>query len=72
MNAGSVVAVRCLRCQHEGVLSRNDLTRFGLNPHSPIAAYVKRLRRGECGCSSVIAKRTMQPTTEHDRRKRSA
>ena len=57
VNAGSVVAVRCLRCQHEGVLSRNDLTRFGLNPHSPIAAYVKRLRCGECASSHVMAKR---------------
>jgi hypothetical protein len=52
VNAGSVVAVRCLRCQHEGVLSRNDLTRFGLNPHLPIAAYVKRLRCGECASST--------------------
>jgi hypothetical protein len=25
-----------------------------LNPHSPIAAYVKRLRCGECGSSSVM------------------
>jgi hypothetical protein len=32
VNAGSVVVVRCLRCQGPG---RNDLTRFGLNPHSP-------------------------------------
>ena len=48
-------------------MSRNDLTRFGLNPHSPIAAYVKRLRCGECGSSSVMAKRTTQPLAERDR-----
>ena len=55
MNAGGVVVVRCLRCPHRGVLSRNDLSRFGFNLHSPSAAYVKRLRCGECGCSSVMA-----------------
>ena len=72
MNAGIVVVVRCLRCQHRDVLSRNDLTRFDLNLHSPIATYVKRLRCGECDSSSVMAKRTTRPNTEHDRRKRRA
>jgi hypothetical protein len=64
--------VRCLRCQHQGVLSRNDLTRFGLKPDAPINGFVKRLRCNEGGCASVMAKRTMQPNTEHDRRKRRA
>jgi hypothetical protein len=36
-------------------LSRNDLTRFGLKPDAPIAAFVKRLRCSECGCASVVA-----------------
>jgi hypothetical protein len=53
-----VVVVRCLRCQHEGVLSRNDLTRFGLKADAPIATYAKRLRCSECRSGSIMAKRT--------------
>jgi hypothetical protein len=72
MTALSVVVVRCLSCQHKGALSRNDLTRFGLKPEAPITAFVKRLRCSECGSASVMAKRTMQPNSEQDRRKRRA
>jgi hypothetical protein len=67
-----VVVVHCLHCGHEGSLSRTALVRFGLDPNAPIAAYVKRLRCSKCGSSSVMAKRTTQPNTEHDRRKRRA
>jgi hypothetical protein len=67
-----VVVVRCLHCAHEGSLSRTALVRFGLDPNAPIAAYVKRLRCSKCGSSSVMAKRTTQPNTEQDRRKRRA
>jgi hypothetical protein len=49
VKAVGVVVVRCFRCQHRGVLSRNDLIRFGLKPDAPITAYVKRLRCSECG-----------------------
>jgi hypothetical protein len=67
-----VVVVRCLHCGREGSLSRTTLVRFGLDPNAPIAAYVKRLRCSKCGSSSVMAKRTTQPNTEQDRRKRRA
>jgi hypothetical protein len=67
-----VVVVRCLRCGHDGSLSRTALARFGLDPNAPIVAYVKRLRCSKCGSSSVMAKRTTQPNTEQDRRKRRA
>jgi hypothetical protein len=67
-----VVVVGCLHCGHEGSLSHTALVRFGLDPNAPIAAYVKRLRCSKCGSSSVMAKRTTEPNTEQDRRKRRA
>ena len=67
-----VVVVRCLHCGHEGTLSQNALTRFGLNPDATIAAYVKRLRCSKCGSRSVMAKRTTRRITDQDRRKRQA
>src|SRR5215472_17238732 len=59
-----VVVVRCLHCGHEGTLSQNALTRFGLNPDAPIAAYVKRLR-----CSMRQKKRHDQANDAADPRK---
>jgi DNA-directed RNA polymerase subunit RPC12/RpoP len=67
-----VVVVRCLHCGHEGTLSQNALTRFGLNPDAPIAAYVKRLRCSKCGSRSVMAKRATRRITDQDSRKRHA
>jgi hypothetical protein len=66
------VVVRCLHCAHEGSLSRTALVRFGLDPTRQSLPYVKRLRCSKCGSSSVMAKRTTQPNTEQDRRKRRA
>jgi hypothetical protein len=66
------VLVVCLHCGHEGTLSQDALTRFGLNPAAPIAAYVKRLRCSKCGSGSVMAKRTTRQNSDHNRRKRHA
>jgi RNase P subunit RPR2 len=66
------VLVVCLHCGHEGTLSQNALTRFGLNPDAPIPAYVKRLRCSKCGSRSVMAKRTMRRITDQDRQMRHA
>jgi hypothetical protein len=51
----SVIVVRCLSCQHRGIIAEHDLVRFGLNP---IAQFVKRLRCRKCGSGSVLAKRS--------------
>ena len=42
------VMVECLKCGHVGVLSPKALSRAGLSPSTPIAAFVKRLRRRRC------------------------
>jgi hypothetical protein len=51
------VAVRCLRCRHEGSLLRAEFARFGLKLDAPIAAFMKRLRCSKCGSASVMARR---------------
>ena len=38
------VTVECLKCGHIGVLTPDALSRFSMRPHTPIAAFVKRLR----------------------------
>jgi hypothetical protein len=53
-----VITVRCLRCQHRGVIAEADLPRFGVKPGAPVARFVKRLRCRKCGSGSVIAQRT--------------
>ena len=54
----SVIVVRCLSCQHRGIIAEHDLVRFGLKPDAPIAQFVKRLRCRKCGSGSVLAKRS--------------
>ena len=54
----SVIVVRCLSCQHRGIIAEHDLVRFGLKPGAPIARFVKRLRCRKCGSGSVMAQRT--------------
>jgi hypothetical protein len=51
------VTVECLTCGHIGVLTREALTRFSIQPNTPIAAFVKRLRCRRCGSQSVLATR---------------
>jgi hypothetical protein len=53
-----VIAVRCLRCRHRGVIAERDLVRFGIKPGAPVAQFVKRLRCRQCGSGGVIAQRT--------------
>jgi Ku70/Ku80-like protein len=57
MTSRSVVAIQCLRCRHQGLVSDETLVRFGLKPGSPISSFVKRLRCVKCGSGSVLAKR---------------
>jgi hypothetical protein len=64
------VLVRCLRCQHEGVVSRTEFGRFGLKPDAPIAAFVKRLRCSECGSASVMARRASRDPVAYPPRQR--
>jgi len=40
-----VIVVRCLRCQHRGIIAEGNLVRFGIKPGAPLAQFVKRLRR---------------------------
>jgi ribosomal protein S27AE len=54
----SVIVVRCLSCQHRGIIAEHGLVRFGLNPGAPIAQFVKRLRCRKCGSGSVMARRS--------------
>jgi hypothetical protein len=54
----SVIVVRCLSCQHRGIIAEHELVRFGLNPGAPIARFVKRLRCRKCGSGSVTATRS--------------
>ena len=54
----SVIVVRCLSCQHRGVIAERDLVRFGLKEGAPIAQFVKRLRCRKCGSGSVLAKKS--------------
>src|SRR5215472_17071668 len=51
------VTVECLTCGHVGFLSPKVLSRAGLTPGTPIAAFVKRLRCRRCGSQSVLATR---------------
>jgi hypothetical protein len=53
-----VIVVRCLTCQHRGVIAEDDLVRFGIKPGAPVAQFVKRLRCRKCGSGSVMAQRT--------------
>jgi hypothetical protein len=48
----SVIMVRCLSCQHHGIIAEDDLVRFRLKPGAPIAQFVKRLRCRKCGSGS--------------------
>jgi hypothetical protein len=54
----SVIVVRCLTCQHSGVIAEVDLVQFGIKPGAPVAQFVKRLRCRKCGSGSVMAQRT--------------
>ena len=54
----SVIVVRCLSCQHRGVIAEADLVGFGIKPGAPVAQFVKRLRCRKCGSVSVMAQRT--------------
>ena len=40
-----VIVVRCLSCQHRGIIAEGNLVRFGIKPGAPLAQFVKRLRR---------------------------
>jgi ribosomal protein L37E len=55
------VTVQCLRCGHTGLLTREALLRFSIQPDTPIAAFVKRLRCRRCGSRSVLATRNPPP-----------
>jgi uncharacterized protein YlaI len=52
-----VVQVRCLHCEHKGVLDDQTLDSFGIKPNAPIASFVKRLRCSDCGSGNLIANR---------------
>jgi hypothetical protein len=52
-----VIVVRCLSCQHRGVIAEADLVGFGIKPGAPVAQFVKRLRCRKCGSGSVMAQR---------------
>jgi hypothetical protein len=55
-----VIVVRCLSCQHRGIIAEGNLVRFGIKPGAPVAQFVKRLRCRKCGSGSgsVMAQRT--------------
>jgi len=53
-----VIAVRCLSCQHRGVIAETDLAGFGVKPGAPVAQFIRRLRCRQCGSGAVIAQRT--------------
>ena len=53
-----VIAVRCLSCDHRGVITEADVPRFGVKPGAPVAQFVKCLRCRHCGSGSVMAQRT--------------
>jgi hypothetical protein len=53
-----VIMVRCLSCQHRGIITEGDLVRFGIKPGGPVAKFIKRLRCRKCGSGSVMAQRT--------------
>jgi hypothetical protein len=55
------VSVQCLTCGHTGLLTREALSRFSIQPDTPIAAFVKRLRCRRCGSHSVLATRKPPP-----------
>ena len=55
------VTVECLKCGHVGFLSPKTLSRAGLKPSTPVAAFVKRLRCRRCGSQSVLAVRKAPP-----------
>lgn len=68
----TVIAVRCLHCRHQAVLSAADLVAHGVKPDSPIAGFVRRLKCSECGSGSVLAKRVAKPAPKPARQRRSA
>jgi hypothetical protein len=70
VSASYPVAMRCLRCRHEGSLSRAEFARFGLKLDAPIAAFVKRLRCSKCGSASVMARRVSRELVVHPPRQR--
>jgi hypothetical protein len=50
-----MIVVRCLSCQHRGVIAEGDFVRFGVKPGAPVAKLVKRLRCRQSGIGSVMA-----------------
>jgi hypothetical protein len=65
LRPGPAVIVECLSCRHVGELTGGALTRRGIAPNTPIAAFVKRLRCSKCGTRSVLA--TRRPTARSKR-----
>jgi hypothetical protein len=55
------VTVECLTCGHIGVLTLEALSHFSIQPNTPVAAFVKRLRCRRCGSQSVLATRKPRP-----------
>ena len=53
-----VILIRCLKCEHRGTLSGQELIKFGLRPGAPIASFAKRLRCRKCGSASVMGHRS--------------
>ena len=49
------VTVECPTCGHTGVLTREALSHFSIQPNTPIAAFVKRLRCRRCGSKAKRA-----------------
>jgi hypothetical protein len=68
LHAGAAIAVRCLHCRHEAILSAGDLAAHGIKPDSPIAGFVRRLKCSKCGSGSVLAKRIARPEPRRQRR----
>jgi hypothetical protein len=53
-----VIVVRCLSCQHRGIIADRDLIASESNRAPPVVQFVKRLRCRKCGSGSVMAQRT--------------
>jgi hypothetical protein len=51
------IVIGCLQCGHCSLMSENTLLDYGLEPGTPIALFVKRLRCQDCGSHSVKAYR---------------
>jgi hypothetical protein len=61
------VTVECPTCGHTGVLTREALSHFSIQPNTPIAAFVKRLRCRRCGSQS---KACWRPGSRGSRKRR--